>query len=547
MSLWGLSPLAFVIGALALAAIVGALHLLRVRLRQVDVDTLLFFRLAGAVKQPRVLPGRPSRWLAFLLALAAVLAGWSAVADPHGSAVAASRVVVIEPAAGELRQARLAAAQQVCAARGLGPRGAVLSAGAEPMVLLRASEPFHALAVRAAAMPDAGSATCNAAALRTAQDLLVAGDEIVWIGGEPPRDGTAMPLRVLRRGAVPLVQLTALRWHRHAQGLDLVCDLQAAATGRAVLRGSPAEMAATFAVGCTELRLGPVATAHGLSLRFETGGDAYELPLPEPEAAPLRVHLRKDVPADIDQAVAALIAVDADFAESDEERAEVLVTAIDPDDRRPCLVVGPGTGAGPRQALPGDALPVALSLRDRIRRDAPALPVRAGDCVWIEDCRQGGALAKAEARDGRLRVSIVEWLLQPATHADVPLLIAGALRALGGRPRELLAPAGQPVAIPDGFAGTVAAASGATLAKMLPASGQLRSVFPRAGTVTLTAPAGSTQVHVLPVAAARASDGAADPALENRGGDGTWLPWLLALLVVILCIDGWLFHRGRLP
>jgi hypothetical protein len=239
--------------------------------------------------------------------------------------------------------------------------------------------------------------------------------------------------------------------------------------------------------------------------------------------------------------------VDAAFAAADSSTADVLVIGSDSGDKRPCLVVEPGVGGGPRQALLRDS-PVALSLRDRIRRDAPALSVRDGDTVWVEDCRQGAALAKAE-HGARLRVQIVDWLLQPASHADVPQLLAAALRVLGGRPGELIAQAGQPIALRSGWVDVAVSAVGAGMtASLLPADGVLHATFGAPGAVTLATPAGKTTVHVLPAVAAREGSGnVVDPALESRGGDGAWLPWLLALLLIVLCCDVYLFHRGRLP
>ena len=101
MSWFGLSPTALLIGAAVLAAVAVALHLLRVRLRHVEVDTLLFFRLAGTVRQPRSLPGSPSRWLSLLLLLLALASAWTALGDPRSGQDAASRMVVVEPAGGE--------------------------------------------------------------------------------------------------------------------------------------------------------------------------------------------------------------------------------------------------------------------------------------------------------------------------------------------------------------------------------------------------------------------------------------------------------------
>ena len=65
MRLLGLTPAVFVAGLAVLAGTLLALHLLRVRVRRVTVETLLFFKSLGEVTRPRVLPGRPARFWAW--------------------------------------------------------------------------------------------------------------------------------------------------------------------------------------------------------------------------------------------------------------------------------------------------------------------------------------------------------------------------------------------------------------------------------------------------------------------------------------------------
>ncbi len=116
----GLDSAWVVAGGAALALALLALHLLRVRLRRVAVETLLFFRAVQTTRRPVVMPGRPARFGAYLLALAALLAGWLAFADPIHDRFGASRVIIHR---GAEESARALAAE-----RGLGPRGAVLAA-----------------------------------------------------------------------------------------------------------------------------------------------------------------------------------------------------------------------------------------------------------------------------------------------------------------------------------------------------------------------------------------------------------------------------------
>ena len=155
MSLFGVSPLVFAAGLAGIAAVLGVLHLLRVRLRRVTVDTLLFFRLAGTVQQPRTLLGRPSRWLAFLLALVTAALLWTAFADPVRDTAETSRVLVVDTSGATAGRdadgtphltALWAEAVRLAGGGYLGRRGAVITAGADTRVLWRAGEPSGVLA-----------------------------------------------------------------------------------------------------------------------------------------------------------------------------------------------------------------------------------------------------------------------------------------------------------------------------------------------------------------------------------------------------------------
>lgn len=542
MTLFGLSPATFALGAAALLAVVMLLHLLRVRLRRVDVDTLLFFQLAGALRQPRVLPGRPARLWSLLLAALAVLAAWSAFAEPHVEATAKSRIVVVEPASGALREARLAAAHELVDHQGLGPRGAVLAAGSSPCVLAAAGEPADAVHLRAAGLPPNGDKADGVRALRAAQDLLQPGDELVWIGGEMPDIAASLPVQALPRGGDAAVLLRTAQWLRSSAGAWLLLDVSGA-SGRVVLHGNGGELASAALVPAPQqLQLGPIAAGDLLDLRLSIGGQELELPPPPGDA--LKVHIAADVPLELAAALAALLDVDAELrAVDDVAAADVLVTTADVDDARPCLVLAAGVGGGARMATLEAASPVALSLRDRQPREAAALAVVDGATVWVEDRDTGEPLVQAWRRDGRLRVAVVDWLLAPATHADVPVLLGSALQLLGGRPAMKLAIAGAPLRLPA----VIAAAADCAGEQLLPNDGGYSVQFAAAGAETLHTPAGEVRVMVLPAMAAASGAVADDPELETRGGDGSLLPWLAALLLLLVAVDAFLFHRGRLP
>ena len=208
-----------------------------------------------------------------------------------------------------------------------------------------------------------------------------------------------------------------------------------------------------------------------------------------------------------------------------------------------------GVGDGPRQARRTADSPVPVSLRDGQRRQAAALPpLPTAATVWIEDAAQGGALAAATHDGGRARVWLVDWLVQPITRADTPALLTHALRELAARPASLLAIAGQPFVLPTGFAAAVPFADGRVRA----VDGELVLHPQQPGATTLASPGGPRPLTVLSGAPAAGANAAAEteadaPALADRSGDGSWVPWLAVLLLLLLATDTVLYHRGRLP
>lgn len=556
MNLFGLAPSTLLLFAASLAGAVLALHLLRIRLRQVEVDTLLFLRMAGAVRQPRVLLGRPSRWLALLLALVAGFAGLLAIADPRSGFERPSRIVVVEPAPGAEGEARLALARDLAARQGLGPRGAVMAASADPVVLLHADEPVDAVRRAPASAP---SPTGTANALAAAANLLRTGDEIVWIGSAAvPTELRALedralqpaaksiPVRSVRAPGAVTAALQAVEWRR-SEGGELalaVTTLGAAGCQLSVSDGATelARAEVSHAVATTEL--GPFAASGTVTLALDAAGRSHRVAIALPPTEPCRVYVDGAVGGAVATAIRALLAVDAAFAPAaDAADAHVVVAAADSDDARPRLVLHEGTGAGPRLARLAEGSPVDLSLRDRELREAPALPEIAGIVPWVEDVKQRAALAGASAEPGRLRVHLVRWLLEPETHGDVPVLLRESLLQLSSRAGTLVVVAGVPLAVPAGFV----AAQGP-----LPEHGALRVLADRSGTVTLDAASGPLALQAVEasgaslVAVAQA-DAAVDQQPGSMAGATVLVPWLLALLALALVFDATLFHRGRLP
>jgi len=185
------------------------------------------------------------------------------------------------------------------------------------------------------------------------------------------------------------------------------------------------------------------------------------------------------------------------------------------------------------------AVSLPLSLRDQRRRSAPALPEVPGALVWVFDAEQGQALVQALSpvdwppnapTRPPVRVQVVDWLLQPTTHADLPVLLTTALRELGGDGVALQPVPGQPLWQPC----------------LLPQRPTRFGMQPVAGALPLHFQSSTADLGWR--AASRTAPAAAVPPATNTiGGAGLWAPWLLACLLVLCLIDAVLFHRARLP
>jgi hypothetical protein len=263
MNLFGLSPLAFVLGALGLAAGLGLLHLLRVRLRTVEVDTLLFFRLAGALQKPRVLPGRPARWWAFALALLGVAAG---LVRGCGTSLGARRPVALRRGrTGSARRRRArgtragTARQWPRAARGGVRRDVATDAAAgrrRARQYVRGRARSHCVRWRVRRV--------KVAALAAVADRSAASDEVLWVGALAP--ATAAAVVHVPVAKTPASAVRGLRWQRHPEGaLALVLRCEGAGS-RAELRfGDPTRShRARRRLAAGELRTWPLRRARWL-------------------------------------------------------------------------------------------------------------------------------------------------------------------------------------------------------------------------------------------------------------------------------------------
>ncbi|MBL8898619.1 MAG: hypothetical protein JNM84_13365 [Planctomycetes bacterium] len=560
MSFFGLSPAALLLGALALLAALFALHLLRVRLRRVEVDTLLFFERSGSVRQPRALLGSPSRWLAFLLAALALLATWLAWADPRTGLDRPARFVVIEPATGALLEQRLDEAERWVRERGLGPRGAVIAAAATPTPWLASDEPLELLRARATSAAHASDGAAHARAFALLATRALAGDEVVWIGGPAPAHTGAFALREARIEAPLALKWSAASWSHSFLAEPSVLQLElegrcSEALTLALADANGSELArAEIAAGVFSAKLDSptprVEDPSSVTLRvLRANAELGRFELPVPSARKQRIAFDPKLDESLARALRAILALDPRCEPSADFGVAELVIAPEDDanDPRPRLVLTTGVGGGERQAELARTAPFALSLRDRARRDAPALAEGPGT-PWVEDLRQGAALARATAEARGPRVEIATWLLEPATHADTPRLLAGALEFLAGRTEVHLAPASGALEIASGIAGTASTPAALSLAN----AGRVRFASARDAARALALPRGSAQVALLEDLSA--GELPAPSALENaraestsHGGSGRWIAPLLALAFLLLLVDAYAFHRGRLP
>ncbi|MBK9383456.1 MAG: hypothetical protein IPN34_01330 [Planctomycetes bacterium] len=562
MSLFGLSSTALLLGALALLATLFVLHLLRVRLRRVEVDTLLFFERLGSVKQPRALPGSPARWLAFALAAAALLATWLAFADPRSGLDEPSRFLVVEPAEGALLAQRLDEAERWVRERGLGPRGAVIAAAATPTPWLRSDEPLELLRARAARAAHPSDAAAKARALAQIAARASERDEVVWIGGRAPALGAPLALREAWIEERLLLEWHGARWSHtllaESDTPQRVLELEGRSSeplALVLLDASGASLArAELGVGAFSVALAASSPSAEGAPRcalqvLRADAEIHRWVLPTPSARARRVALAGDLAEPLARALRALIALDPRFElQAEVASAELIVAAADEAaDPRPRLVLSPGVGDGERRAELARSAPFALALRDRTRRDAPALAAGAGT-AWVEDLRRGAVLARAAVDASGPRVEIVDWLLDPPTHADTPRLLAGALEFLAGFEELLLAPARSSFELACATDAAVRSSS----AQAIASAGRVRFPSAREAAGALALPHGTAELAVLedlgaPSAAEQPPLDAVRAESAAHGGSGRWIAPLLLLALLLLLVDAYAFHRGRLP
>lgn len=152
MNFTTLTPLAFGLGLAALAGLLFLLQRLRVRHRDVEVVTTLFWREAVEETRARVLTKRFRHPWAFALLLAIAALIWAAIAEPKLNAIeATTRIALLDNSAGMARGDRFERAKEdlLAWAQGTPAEGRhVLVTGATQRALLLPGEEFHLLEQR---------------------------------------------------------------------------------------------------------------------------------------------------------------------------------------------------------------------------------------------------------------------------------------------------------------------------------------------------------------------------------------------------------------
>ncbi len=264
---------------------------------------------------------------------------------------------------------------------------------------------------------------------------------------------------------------------------------------------------------------------------------------------PRRVRIDPAVPS----VVATAVASDRRFIVASDGEAEALVVMAETarsDPRSPMLVIEPGANARERRAVATSVLPLPLGTFDRTSTSGTRLDAQPGETTWVEDAFTTEPLVAARPRrgDGGPQVRVVEWLLAPAAHRDVPILVCGALAMLTGVDRPARVTAGQILALPA-LATNPILVRGSETFTVLPLGGSYRFSLHRPGSAVLDD--GVTSATVEVEAAAVTQRPAASSSTSHERGvvrDPVRLrTWLIAAALLALVLDIWLYRRGSVP
>ncbi len=580
MGFANLTPLVTVGGIAALAAVLYALQILRIRFRQQEVPTLLFWKEAVSEAPVRTFRQRFRHPWAYLLILIICSLLWLAIAEPEwrDDEDAAFYVLVLDGSAGMARPGRFeqALADLEDDLRQLpADQRQVIWAGAAAETLLNPGEhPLLLLARLADKTPEAVPASVERSLMQLASVRRDAATTQVRVYGEAPVSAAVierLPAGVSVRSGSSDVEsdtgnagVTALGVGQAASGnwtaVDLLVrvegDTDALPAAEEIVvqiddRTLPASRLETDADGAT-YRVLNVPADGGLVSVALPGEDTLPLDnraqLRLPTQQPIRVQLSETLPPVLAAALNAdsaieLVNTDPDVVirlrgESSEADVPTL-EFVDADVQTEAFLLGyPETDGSP---------------------DAMALLNTAVQRIGLANIDASG-LAEATERpvevamqpDSEWRFSVWQELLSEdynfVQSRSFPLFVAQSVRWLAGVEKwyPYLA-AGQPLPVsPVGNAPAFVDADGQLIDTL-----GVDFVPNRAGLLHRASRAEPLAVSLLDSAA---TTGWADGALQYMGLDvldtglvRNVLVWLLLLALTGLLVEWWLYQKGRMP
>ncbi len=554
MSFARFGPLGVLLGLAGLAGVLYLLHRLRVRHREHEVVTTLFWREAVEDVRARVLVRRFRQPLAYALMCAIAAALWLGVSGPSiEPGDVRDHVILLDASAGMIRGGRLADAVDAAQARVRAlprARTRVVVCGARPETALLPGEDEVLLAAR---LHDLQPASCPPTTGDAVRSILRAPHEnpvTVHVIGDLPETvpgGANVVVEVTPIAAqdAPNAGITSIGVTPARSGRRGVVDVFVETRSDA---GAAPEAVLSVAGRETVLLSGDDAVRQALHLDVPAGAGTVEARIAGSDAivaddtasirlpsdTPIRVRVDDALRPVIEAVTAAapdLVLVDAaaDVTVTRDRRQvdQPTLTVADPDAGHAIHVTHPG---GRSAAAVLDEIVAALSL-DAI--DATGLARRAGRAVSVGvepgDTRQLRVWPAFLGDDSALHAA--------RTH---PVFIAGALRWLAGRAdTPSFAAAGERV---PQLRGTLVAADGARqdalgAALTLPRAGDYSDERGETVSVSLSSPFVTT---------GNRGESAA-PTAAPSGGGSTGLVTLLGVVALVLLLVEWMAHRtGRM-
>ena len=565
MNLTNLAPLPFWLGLGAIAAGLFALQRLRIRHREVEVPTLLFWQEAMEDAPARVLVERFRHPLAYLLVLALAGGMWLAFGAPGRSKPAdGSRyTLLIDASACMAAEGRLEAAVQAAselAADLPELQRSVIWCGAEPHTVLLPGEPAVLLGHRVQGLGAEAAPESLSRALRTHRASLSpeGGGLAIVLGDAALEDDAANP-RELSAGGMLRWPLTGLEPGRNA--------------GVVALGATPAESGDPAAVDVLVATRGT-----GIAPVVELEGEALRVAA-QTEAGGRKLYLFTDVPA-AGGTVRASLAGAADSIALDDSASRVL-----PIRRALRVAVDPALDATLRGALDAvlaadRGVLVTEANPDVVLRSSPAFAsgLPALELVASESQVEPILIGHAAGLDSAaVAAELVPALGLDRFDAQALATALGAPLAVGARPADqrtlqlwsdLLDPAGADLASSRAFPALVARglrwlsdrqafpvelAAGRPLSaawELSSADGEALLAFgaapvPPVAASWIGANGGAQPVALLAdLAVERAAE---EPDVELASASSTPLSLLILALLALLGLEWALVRTGRMP